>query len=754
MGNLYKQLLDTNTLFKAWKLVKSRNSVGGIDGVSVTDFEKDLHKNLQSLASELSSRKWMPLPYKHIAVPKKDGEQRLLGMQSVRDKIVQHAIKLLIEPRCERMFLNNSYGYRPGKSAYKAIRRAVAEGTRQSINTALRLDIDNFFDNIDHEILNARLSVLIGDAEVLRLVMLIVKMGCVSTTGRWHDVETGVPQGAVLSPLLANVYLHSFDQFVLSRTHSYIRYADDFILFCENEQQAENFKNEIHAYLTKRLKLSLNTPQIINLTTNRYEFLGVSINRRDVSVSDTKRQELLERISSFTIDSNGLTIRCKKSWDGFCNYYARLLPNDLLSGFDAALVARLKSIVTAKTELFPTKKSLNNCLANIPFLSKEYNLNRRTILASLADDYTVFKNTCKIESADKINQKAIASRRLEYRRKEVEASVLLVNRPGTFIGLTNRGVTVKERGNVISQTPAGNLSHIIIAGKGVSLSSNLLEHCVSSKIPIDIFNSKGSHIGSFLSSKNMEAGLWRAQASAAEAKRNTLAAAIVEGKIKNQFGLVKYFHKYHKSSSVALDNSFLALQMRVDAFKAFIKETPVDEDNYITHLVGHEAQTALRYWEYMRNLLADDQVGFERRVHQGANDIVNSMLNYGYSILYARVWQALLGSGLNPYESIIHVRRNGLPTFVYDVIEIFRPQAVDRVVIGMIQKGITLKIEKGLLDDATRKTTSHGITARLCRYEKFRGIDMTLNDIIISQTHEIAEYYKNNAKFKPYISKW
>lgn len=162
---------------------------------------------------------------------------RKLGLLSVRDKIVQHAIKSLIEGRAERLFVGNSYGYRKGKRATKAIRRTMAECNMKKNQWVLRLDIDNFFDTVDHAILNARLNALLNnEPEIVRLIMLVIKMGKVSAAGNWVEATQGVPQGAILSPILANLYLHSFDQFILYRKLSYVRYADDFIILCETKE--------------------------------------------------------------------------------------------------------------------------------------------------------------------------------------------------------------------------------------------------------------------------------------------------------------------------------------------------------------------------------------------------------------------------------------------------------------------------------------------------------------------------------------
>lgn len=163
-------------LYLAWNTVKAKGAGGGIDGVSVLEFEKEKRKQIPKLAEELRNGTWKPQPYLEIEVVKNKtpDEIRKLGMTSIRDKIVQHAIKSVIEPRFEKLFLGNSYGYRPGKGATKAIRRVLAE-CKAPYNYVLRLDIDNFFDTIDHQILQKRLVAVGLDNEIVRLVMLFFR---------------------------------------------------------------------------------------------------------------------------------------------------------------------------------------------------------------------------------------------------------------------------------------------------------------------------------------------------------------------------------------------------------------------------------------------------------------------------------------------------------------------------------------------------------------------------------------------------
>lgn len=194
-NSLFDQLCTEQGLLDAWKLVKSKNAAGGIDGISVTQYEKDIGRNITSLAEELHNHKWSPFPYLRVDIPKKDNEKRRLGLLTIKDKIVQQALVTLIQPNFERLFVNNSYGYRPGKGPVKAIHRTSSLCGCRRNTWVLCLDIDNFFDTIDHTILFSLLQQHIPDTEILRLIQLCVQMGTVSKKNRWQPSNAGVPQG-------------------------------------------------------------------------------------------------------------------------------------------------------------------------------------------------------------------------------------------------------------------------------------------------------------------------------------------------------------------------------------------------------------------------------------------------------------------------------------------------------------------------------------------------------------------------------
>lgn len=749
----YSVLCTEEFLFEAWKAIKSKNASGGIDGITLACFEDNLQTYISELSNDLKAGTWSPEPYLSIEIPKKKSEVRKLGLLSVKDKIVQYAIKTLVEPLFENIFMDSSYGYRPNKGHTKAVRRALSECCKKKNKWVLRLDIDNYFDTINHHLLAARLHALIPDEEIVRLIMLSVQMGIVNKHLKWSDNLEGVPQGAILSPLLSNFYLHPFDKYVQTLTRSYVRYADDFCLMCETHELAKSWLKQLSVYLQTHLGLSLNTPIVAELRKG-FEFLGITISKGGLSLSNKKEVDLKERITNLSVTDKGFTPASLRAWAGVCNYYGTLLPQPVLHSLDDLLYEHLKQVVSASYRQIANRAVLTRIMSEIDYLSNEYQLYKKRILQDYVELYDFHKGLDKEEKAKEQNKKIIEERKAEYRKREGEGSELLVNTFGCFVGLSGKGITVKRQGKVIHQKPLGALSHITISSKGVTLSSNLIDYCLANKITIDFFNSSGGHTGSILSNKYIENTLWNKQAQCGKEKRLFLATCMIEAKLKNQFYLVKYFHKYHKHCYNTLGTMYEELSAFNIRFKTFVRNQDSKDEGYLTQLVGQEAQGAVKYWGYVRKLLADDKVGFVKRERKGATDLVNCMLNYGYALLYTRVWQALLGAKLNPFDSIIHVRQPGKPTFVYDVVEMFRSQVVDRVVISMVQKGPSLKVEKGMLENGTKKLLIKNVLERLNRYEKYRGEEITMEQIIRRQANEMAAYIGEGERYKPYIAKW
>lgn len=753
---LFSKLCNINLLFAAWKTIKKKKAAGGIDGFTILSFEGNLKENLNQLLDELKNQKWNPEPYLYVEIPKNETEKRKLGLLSVKDKIVQQAIKELIEPRFDKLFSDRSYGYRSDKGAVKAIRRTMHEMKLIKNGWVLKIDIDNYFDTINHAILFKRLSSIVPDKEILRLIELSIKTGVVTKKLKWENIQAGVPQGAVLSPLLANFYLHPLDQFLQSKNVVHIRYADDFLVLVASEEKAIQLKESIHSFLNKRLLLNLNPP-IINKIEDGIRFLGVWVYPDKVKLDEEKKQKLIRKIHSLRIEGGHWNRKSLEEISGIKAYYAQIMNSQDILFLDEMLKEKLSSLCRNELQRISNKKQLDYLLQQIPFFTPEFELNKKELIKQLILEYSEVKRNKQNEGKPAISNETLINRKKkQYQRLEGENSELIVSSYGSFIGKGSKGIEFRIKGKKIKTGPVHLLKHITVTTKAVSISGEAIAYCMQQKIPIDFFDRSGKLYASILTPVLVNELLWKQQAELEPEKKAYLAARIVEGKIRNQHNLLKYFHKYHKSDK-QLALSFTNISEKLDNILKKVKEFTYQDENYAEILMAYEAASASAYWDYIRRLLADDEIEFQGRERKGATDLFNSLLNYGYALLYARVWQAVLSGRLNPAISVLHVPQTGKPTLVYDLVELFRSQAVDRVVIALVQKGEPLQLNKEnhLLDDPTKNLLIQNVFERLNRYENYRGKEIKFIQILQEQVREWAEYISGEKKsFKPYIAKW
>ena len=272
---LYDRIFRLDILWRAWKEVRENKGSAGIDNITFEMIEEyGVEEYLLDIQEDLQNKKYRPKPVKRVYIPKPDGKQRPLGIPTIRDRIVQQACKIVIEPVFEANFLDNSYGFRPKRDAKQATEKVKKELYKNWY--VVDADIQGYFDNINHEILLGLLSRRISDRRVIKLCRQWLQAGVIEN-GKYYPTEKGSPQGGVISPLLANIYLHVLDSYWENHKELgvIVRYADDAVIVCRKRTDAELAFEHLKRIMTK-LKLTLNPQKtkIVDMNKESFDFLG------------------------------------------------------------------------------------------------------------------------------------------------------------------------------------------------------------------------------------------------------------------------------------------------------------------------------------------------------------------------------------------------------------------------------------------------------------------------------------------------
>ena len=272
---LYDRIFRLDILWRAWKEVRENMGSAGIDNITFEMVEEyGVEEYLLDIQEDLQNKKYRPKPVKRVYIPKPDGKQRPLGIPTIRDRIVQQACKIVIEPVFEANFLDNSYGFRPKKDAKQATEKVKKELYKNWY--VVDADIQGYFDNINHEILLGLLNRRISDRRVIKLCRQWLRAGVIEN-GKYYPTEKGSPQGGVISPLLANIYLHVLDSYWENHKELgvIVRYADDAVIMCRKRTDAELAFEHLKRIMTK-LKLTLNPQKtkIVDMNKESFDFLG------------------------------------------------------------------------------------------------------------------------------------------------------------------------------------------------------------------------------------------------------------------------------------------------------------------------------------------------------------------------------------------------------------------------------------------------------------------------------------------------
>lgn len=342
-----------SNLERAWKKVRSNRGAGGVDRQTIANFAEGEEKHLKELHRLLRAKQYRPQALRRVYIPKGNGEERPLGIPAVRDRVVQQALLNILEPIFEPLFHEHSYGFRPGRSTHQAIaqvRRALSEGKEWVID----VDVRKYFDSVNHELLLDAVNEEVSDGSVLRLLREFLESG-VMQDGVWRETEEGTPQGGVISPLLANIYLNRFDWKMAQGGYEVVRYADDFVVLCRSKEEAEGAYKHIRHIIEDELRLQIHPDKtrILYHKEGAFDFLGFMIHRRYLWPRIKSLTKFKERVRELTRRQQPRNVRemvrlLNYSLRGFGNYFHVADVKGLFAELDGWIRMRVRCFIERK----------------------------------------------------------------------------------------------------------------------------------------------------------------------------------------------------------------------------------------------------------------------------------------------------------------------------------------------------------------------------------------------------------------------
>lgn len=338
------------TLQAAWRRVAANAGAAGVDGQSVERFAAGAETYLEELKQTLESATYQPQPVKRVEIPKGAGKLRPLGIPAVKDRIVQTAVKLVMEPIFEREFQDTSYGFRPGRGCKDALRE-VDRLLKNGYIHVVDADLKSYFDTIAHTRLMARVGERISDGRLLQLIEAFLRQDIIHGMQRWTPTG-GTPQGAVISPLLANIYLHDLDCRMQERGYRMVRYADDFVVLCRSAEEAQAALCEVRAWVAEN-ELSLNADKThvgdCRIRGQGFDFLGYRFEAGRRWVRRKSLQALRDRIRVKSARTRGQSLCCiiaelNPTLKGWFGYFKHAHPMQL-RGVDGFIRRRLRALL-------------------------------------------------------------------------------------------------------------------------------------------------------------------------------------------------------------------------------------------------------------------------------------------------------------------------------------------------------------------------------------------------------------------------
>jgi CRISP-associated protein Cas1 len=646
MPSLFEQALRFTTLNEAWQRVWENRGCAGSDGETLEEFASDLPNNLTRLRTEVIEGTYRPRPLLRVIAQSPGKKPRSLSIPTVRDRVLQTAVSLMLTPLFEAEFEDCSFAYRKGRSVDLAVRRIMRyrdEGFRWVVDA----DITAFFDELDQELLMRELRELVKEERLLDLI------------GQWLRSEVqdgvslklltkGVPQGPPISPLLSNLYLDHLDEALLGENLRLVRFSDDFLILCKDQKQADQAL-ELTEEVLKELKLRLNRAKtrIVDFVRG-FRFLGVEFARSLVLKCQSPEMEA-GYPEMDPLDEKG-------------ERETNVLP-------DSALASALSQALIEKREELDQ------------------------------------------EPVDELEVQILADEQAPSSGHEPRLRTLYLMEDGCTLGKESERLVVRKQEKVLQEVPAIKVDQILVFGNS-QITTPAMTYCLMERIPIVLLSGKGRYYGVVDSLDTDPVLLQRDQFAKSADPEFCLhiARAIVRGKLANMRLVLRRYARKREAS--LLHHTDTVLQGYTAA---------IEKAETLDQVRGYEGITSKTYFEGMRALLPPAW-GFERRVRQPPTDPVNSLLSYGYTLLFYNIYALIRARGLNAHVGFLHPLRSGHPALVSDLMEEFRALVIDALMLSLVLNDRLAPSDfllpqtpdsPCLLSDAARKQVIHAFEKKM-----------------------------------------
>jgi len=683
------EFLRLENFQRAWEKVADNRGCAGVDGESIDRFARNQTINIYQLRDAVANVTYQPSPCKQVIIPKKNGSQRVLKIPTVRDRIVQQALLNVLHPLLERKFSSASFAYRPNLSYINAVEK-IAEWRDLGYLWVLDADIVKFFDSIDQRRLLQEVRLHLDNPRILCLIKSWIAAGVLTEEGVVLP-QKGIPQGAVISPLLANIYLHEFDELLTATDLKLVRYADDFVVLARTQERILQAQLEVTNLLDSMgLMMHAEKSQVTNFGRG-FRFLGHGFLEDaifPVDANEVSLKSALEKVKEmFLRPIKGKNKGKKKSTEEPISYKEKGLyspPTLPGKGVGGCFPTSSSSPSDSDPPQPPLRRGEN--LVKVPLFkgdlggSPDFKTGFRGLgqnedardIATLHQPFLAEVETELVpqcEEDDGVFQKNIWNR-------EMAAIYLIEQGTSIYKDYQRFIIHVSEKPKV--EVPIREVQQILVFGN-VQLSTPVIQACLQEEIAVLFLSQSGQYHGHLWSaeSRHLENELVQVEKRGDAFFQFNVSRAIVYGKLMNSKQLLLRFNRKRKSPEV--ERAIVGINQDIEALGLV--------DNLDT-LRGYEGIAAARYFPAFGKLITNSKFEFCLRNRQPPTDPVNSLLSFGYTLLFNNVLSFIIAEGLSPYLGNFHYGEKQKTYLAFDLMEEFRSPIVDSLVLNIVNHSL------------------------------------------------------------------